>query len=302
MAYRRYARRYGRHILRGAMGAAGYLARGAAYSAGRGLVNRARNLFRRNKKGSYRRRRARVGRKFLRSIGVTDNRYASLVHRGFTVHPGATNRTLTDIGYWVMNDPRDPCNGEWSPTWDKTANGFVHMASMYERFQVTYATLRVRVRSNELFNLQAATGGTSTYGTVATNRTFKFGLMLSDGVDMVSENISSWDTAAMRDYPIATYVHCLTEPNRYVTLKVRFALKKWLYTRSDAAAFTEYTGTKTVSPTKKVYALLWMQTADKVNDTPVVDSWAIEWTLVMKTKFTDLTSPEDDMGPSTIPT
>lgn len=299
MPYRRH-RRYNYRIVPAGVGAA-IGAASAGYRLGRGAVSRWARKFKRWSKGRPNRRfRHKRAKKFLRSIGITPNKTAVLVHRGNSGHAGPSNANMDETGYFVMNDPRDPCNGEWGATWDKTATGFVHMASMYERYQVLGAKLRLRIKPALLQNMWPTTNGTSTTTTFQ-SKDIKIGLMLSDNTTMAAEGINSWDTAAMREGVYKTYTHEASNPDRAITLTMKFSLRKWLNTRGGVEAFGDYTGTKTASPAKKVYCLVWMQSADKYS-TPKCAAWVFDWTLTFYTKFTDLIAIEDDMEPSAPPT
>ena len=183
------ARRYKRYhrVIPGMLGAAI-----GAYRTGRtmgslamGRFKRKFNAWRKSKKKSYRinyRKYRRHSRKFLRSIGLRQNKICTLVHRGNATRQGPTTAAIFDIGYWTMNNPHHPTDSQLGATWDSTATGFNHMASLYEKFMVIGARLRVTIRNPQVMNLAAATSGTTITGAALSTIPMKIGLLLSEGI------------------------------------------------------------------------------------------------------------------------
>lgn len=297
MAYRR--RRYHR-VVPYAAGAAVAAAR-TGYSMAKTAISRWRkklSSYRGKKRAAYRKRR-RHPQKFLRAIGMTQNKVVTLVYRGSTIKDGPSGSYLTDLMYIGMNDPRDPgkADANVSSLWRKCAVGFDHMSSLYARWRCVSSVAYFNIRCARSINLQKTTSGTSVFDNYW-EIPLKVGGVLAEGTAATGEGISAWDAAVMRDDPLKTLVYTMTDPLKSVNIKLSYNAKRWKGTNSDEPQF--YWGSRTSSPSLAVNSCLWMQIADKAS-VPSQTKFLVTWTVKYKVIFSDFNGPEADMIQTTVP-
>lgn len=306
MVYRRYRR-------------PGWLASGAA-SAGRGALRYAggrlgyglakrlhgalKKLWRRRKgrSGVGRRLSRRRNRKFLTSMNMTPNRVCTLVYRGNLVKNGPSNSNMADLIYLSLNNARDPGRYLTDTTnvgaiWGKCATGFAHMSTLYHDCRTLSSVAYITVRASKVFNLQATSSGTSTYGAGINAVPMKVGVLKSELFSAFNE-FSSWDDAALRDDPIKTFNYKFSEPLNSCHFVVRFNPKRFWAHRSDETLYQTYH--KTSNPSALCNAIVWMQVADKAS-TPTIIAWDISWVIKYRVLFSQFAQIESDMGETTIP-
>lgn len=296
-------RRYHRAIGAG-VGAAAAAARSGYYMAKRALSRLKKRWNRRKSRGGVVRRLSRRhNRKFLRSMNMTPNRVCTLVYRGSVIRNGPSNGNLAQLCYFDMCDARDPGASEPSndtnltALWGKTATGFNHMATMYRKCRTLGSVGYFSVRASKVFNVQATSSGTSTYGAGINAVPLKVGVLMTQGHSL--SDFGSWDEAALRDDPIKTFKYRFDAPLNSCHFVVKFSPRKFFGSgpqtvATDVSLSDQWYSLK-YSPSGNANAIIWMQTADKVS-IPTIIAWEVSWCIKYRVLFVDFEQSEADMA------
>lgn len=298
--YRGYrTSRIGRYAggLRRAVGAA-YALRGA-YRLGRSLYN----AYKGKKKPRRRTFRRRIGKRyprtFLRSIGMSQNKFVTHVSRGSAqvVHASTTAvKTLCSIS---LNDCYLPIQSSLAggaAAWNtRSPTGYSHMKAMYKKYTVLGAKLQIIIRKDNHYNLQQETAGTSVYST-RDAPSMKFGIHVSENT-LAVDGLDSWPKIEMLGERVKTHAWQFEQNRDYVKLNCKFSLKKHLSSTGDVSAYADYTAQTGTSPTTLVDAHVWEQVADLVTGPLTAGQYEVSWVLTQYVKWSDFMGAEEDMEP-----
>jgi len=291
--------------------------RALPYAAAMGAVSTARNAYYFGKRAArkwynkykkWRRspRKRRMNRrtkvKFLRSVGMSQNRVVTCVHRGCTALPVTSNTALQTLCFWQLNNPRlcTKNDANLGAAWAKTATGFNHMMGLYAKWRCLGSVAYITLRPQRVKNVAAVTGGTST-NTYYNAGGIKVGLTKGPN-ESASGLFTEWTQAALRPDQIKTlHPTFAKEPPDGVHFVVRFAPPKDLGIQYSAYS-SDYNSycSKSENPSQIVNAFLWLQAAD-IATALVTTNYEVSWVIKFKTAFYDMNFIEDDMYQGTVP-
>lgn len=305
MPYRRFYRRVlwntAKHAFIGA--AAASAGRHAYNKVGRpviGKVGRALGRLGRWWRGSKKGVRRKMPKRFLKSIGMSANKFVVHVSRGSaTVDFPTVDGTFNTVATWSLNDPRLPVGSALAggaAAWNTLcATGYDHMLGLYKRHCVLGTKLIVTIRQRYARNLQYAESGTSSY-TSGTMPLYKVGIHPTEGT-LADDGITSWDKACMHADPMRTRAFQYGQSFKPITLVLKWSLRKHVAAKDINYVDNHvYGASGDAAPSTLVYAKLWGQIADKISTAAHSGTFEISWTMKQFTRWSDFLGPESDMG------
>jgi len=288
-----YRRRFGNRRRLGLYGGAAalgglrsaYRLGGAAVSR---LYNKVKSKFYRKTKPARKRFR-RYPNTFLRSIGMTNNKFAVHIHRGTYIVDGtSTGSGIEDIATFSLNNLLNPTSSSFSVVWTVPGTGVNHMASLYRRYTVLGTKLEVFIVPERINNFSQSTNGTSTY-TYLNNPPLKFGIHNTEG-SIGGDGITKWDEFITLGEPVKTLVPAYETNQKGIRLVHKWSLRRHVKNWSDDT----YSAASSGAPTTVVKDIVWNQVADLTTATPQT-KWAISWKLTQFTRWMDFIGGEADM-------